>query len=157
MNKVFPVLFLFLVISCKSFRYDDRMIAFDFLNVNNKEVRLSGDFDEIELIDDDKIYIMCGYFRDWEIYPRSIITTIVVKKKYAFQTYGSVTSKEFGVIPLTTHNLRERNGYGVEIQYVMSLAEMDMEERKNRVLNDTIEIKLGELSFPFIPRTANRK
>ena len=157
MNKVLPALFLFIFCSCRSFKYDDRMIAFDFLNPNNKEVRISGDFDEIQFVDDDKIYISCGYFKDWDIYPRSIRIIIIVKKKYAFQTYGKVISKQFGVIPLSDYRLRERKNDIDELHYVMSLKDMDMFERKNRVLKDTIEIKLGELSFPYVPRSVNRK
>ncbi|NNK11634.1 MAG: hypothetical protein HKP08_09850 [Flavobacteriaceae bacterium] len=156
MKKVLQVFFVFLFFSCKSFRYDDHMIAFDYLNPENKEVRLSGDFDEIEFINGDKIYISCGYFRDWEVYPRSLKIIIVLKKKYAFQSYGSVTSSEYGTIPLTTVNNNQRNREMEDIRYIMSLAEIDMVERKNRILKDTIEIKLGEMSFRYVPRSLLR-
>jgi hypothetical protein len=77
---------------------------------------------------------------------------IVLKKKYAFQTYGSVTSAEFGTIPMSNENLPKRNGDLDEFHFVMSLADMDLVERKNRILKDTIEIKFGGLNFPYVPR-----
>ncbi|WP_188370259.1 hypothetical protein [Muriicola marianensis] len=153
MKKAALFLILLTAISCKSFRFDDGRIVYRYTDSNNYIPRILGDFDVVNLIENDTILISCGYFRDRVKSPRSLSVILWLNKKYAFETYGKVISKEFGPIPLSEENSGRESNNRKEYFHFLSLENMDMAERKSRILRDTISINFGNRSFKYAPRS----
>ncbi len=151
MKQGLIVLILLGVISCGSFKFDDRSLPYRFISPEEQDVEIEGDYEILDFFDNDKIYITCFYFRDLEKYPRSLIISIVLKKKYAWETFGTVTSKEFDTIRLTEINPRTQFPDWNEYRYIQSLDSIEMAERKTRILRDTISIDFGVRSYKYAP------
>ncbi|NER10089.1 hypothetical protein SAMN06265375_101377 [Muriicola jejuensis] len=152
MKQGLIVLILLGAVSCRSFKFDDRMISYTYTEPNVKPIKISGDYEVLDFTEDDPIYIMCYYFRDSEISPRSLIVSIVIDNKFAFESYGQVVSKEFGLIPLSDGSPFRLLGSRKDHRYILSLDTMDMAERKSRILRDTISINFGNRSFTYAPK-----
>lgn len=131
---------------------NDRIISYELVSPKNSFIEVIGDFQKIALTKEDFISVMPAYFRNYGSLENELLVRITINKKYSFESFSSVTSKEFGSFKSINHEWLKKNNDYDALLYTVNLQEVDVVERKNRILRDTINIKIGDLEFKFTPK-----
>lgn len=151
MKRCLLITFLISFLSCKSLVHNDRVISYNYIG-EKSNLQIVGDSQELAFTSNDKIRIMPAYFREYGSLKNSIVVRIRIDKKYAFRNLGSVLSKEFGALKITPHEWIRKNESFDDIIFSKSLKEIDLMERKQRILKDTLTVKLGKIKLSLTPR-----
>lgn len=145
------LLFLLSLISCKSLKYNDRLIDYDYIESDKQGYQIVGDYQQIQFVDGGFIRIMPAYFREFGSKSQSLIVRISIDKKYGFRNLGKVVSKEFGELNAINHEWAKHYDGKDDILYALSLKEIDFIARKSKILKDTITVVIGNKKLLFTP------
>ena len=141
--------FLIILPSCKSMMYNDSIISYEFISPKESFIKIIGDFQEVSFIENEWLRVMPAYFREYSKFQNVLIVGVSAKNKFGLDKIIEISSEEFGKLNLETiRDIGNDKQYKYFI-YQISLKDIDPEERKNRLLNDVITLKLGDLEYKF--------
>lgn len=140
---------------CKALSSNDRIIPYKLISPKESLIKIEGDFQKLRFFENDFINVMPAYYRDYGGLQTFLIVRIQVNKKYSFKNYGNVVSKKFGELKLGEHKWVVEKGEMSSVIYHKDLKNMNPIERKNKILNDTIELKIGDKKYTFTPSSTH--
>ncbi|RNC92353.1 MAG: hypothetical protein ED555_04480 [Allomuricauda sp.] len=131
--------------------YNDSIIGYDHIDSLGSTAKIIGDSQQISFLNDDFIRIMPAYFRNFGNQSQVLIVRLYVDKKFGFRAIGKVESKEFGQFKIMKHEWVKNHQTIDDLLYAISLKEIDMVNRKPKILRDTITVTFGEKKLLFTP------
>ncbi|VAW11509.1 hypothetical protein MNBD_BACTEROID03-672, partial [hydrothermal vent metagenome] len=139
-----------LLFSCKSMINVPSTISYDFVNPEGINQVHVGDFQKIELFDNDYLLVMPAFFRKFNELNNSLIVTVRLPKKFGLTKHVSVRSKNFGDVPAIKTETASWPSEFDEVFFIKKINSVQSQVELDAITNDTIEVKIGDnTSFLF--------
>lgn len=142
---------LIMLISCKSMMHNDSIISYDLIFPKESFIKINGDFQEVSFLEKELLWVMPAYFREHSKLQNVLIVGVSAKNKFGLDRIIEISSEEFGKLNLDTIEDNRKDKQYSYYKYLISLKDIGTVERKKRLLNDVITLKLGGLEYKFAP------
>jgi len=131
--------------------HNDSIISYDLIFPKESFIKINGDFQEVSFLEKELLWVMPAYFREHSKLQNVLIVGVSAKNKFGLDRIIEISSEEFGKLKLETIEDNRKDKQYSYYKYLISLKDIGTVERKRRLLNDVITLKLGDLEYKFAP------